>query len=105
MTQRGDGIRTHGTLLPWMRLTTPRSSRQDAPPAIDDLYPGRRVRSLTSAAYRAAIECFGTSLTLCSARRKSATEARAVNLCPEPVPQRQTGQSLTSDASRNANHA
>ena len=29
-------------LLPWMRLTTPRSSRQDAPPAIDDLYPGCR---------------------------------------------------------------
>src|SRR3984893_8226149 len=28
LTQRGDGIRTHGQLLSWMRLTTPRSSRQ-----------------------------------------------------------------------------
>jgi hypothetical protein len=27
-----------------MRLTTPRSSRQDAPAAIDDLYRGRRAR-------------------------------------------------------------
>src|SRR6516164_10107255 len=28
MTQRGGGIRTHGKLLSWMRLSTPRSSRQ-----------------------------------------------------------------------------
>src|ERR1700719_712405 len=28
LTQRGDGIRTHGQLLSWMRMTTPRSSRQ-----------------------------------------------------------------------------
>src|SRR6266849_836883 len=37
LTQRADGIRTHGKLLSWMRLTTPRSSRQGAPPATDDL--------------------------------------------------------------------
>src|SRR5215813_12196590 len=48
MTQRGDGIRTHGKLLSWMRLTTPRSSRQGPPPAIDELYPGCRVRRLVS---------------------------------------------------------
>jgi hypothetical protein len=41
--------------LSWMRLTTPRSSSQDAPPATDDLYPGRHARGPTSAAYRAAI--------------------------------------------------
>src|SRR5271154_1529111 len=35
--QRADGIRTHRQLLSWMRLTTPRSSRQVTPPAIDDL--------------------------------------------------------------------
>jgi hypothetical protein len=29
---RADGIRTHGKLLSWMRLKTPRSSRQGAPP-------------------------------------------------------------------------
>jgi hypothetical protein len=39
MTQRGDGVRTHRELLFWIRLTTPRSSRQGAPAAIDDLYP------------------------------------------------------------------
>ena len=27
LTQRGDGIRTHGQLLSWMRLTTPRAMR------------------------------------------------------------------------------
>src|SRR4029077_5829270 len=43
MTQRGNG-RTHRKLLSWVRLTTPRSSRQDAPAAIDDLYPGSRAR-------------------------------------------------------------
>src|SRR5262249_53637111 len=31
-TQRADGIRTHAKLLSWMRLTTPRSSRQGATP-------------------------------------------------------------------------
>ena len=40
LAQRTDGIRTHWKLLSWMRLTTPRSSRQDTQPAIDDLYPG-----------------------------------------------------------------
>src|SRR6202040_2222828 len=44
MTQRGDGARTHEKLLSWMRLTTPRSSRQGTLPAIDDRYPGSRVR-------------------------------------------------------------
>src|SRR6202158_1582054 len=44
MTQRGDGVRTHRKLLSWVRLTTPRSSRQDAPPATDDLDPGSRAR-------------------------------------------------------------
>jgi hypothetical protein len=44
MTQRADGVRTHEELLSWMRLTTPRSSRQDALPAIDARYPGSRAR-------------------------------------------------------------
>ena len=30
--------------MSWMRLTTPRSSRQGTPPAIDDLYFGYRAR-------------------------------------------------------------
>src|SRR5258708_30101473 len=37
LTQRADGIRTHGKLLSWMRLKTPRSSRQGLSPATDDL--------------------------------------------------------------------
>src|SRR6202051_4406037 len=37
LAQRADGIRTHGHLLSWMRLKTPRSSRQGTPPATDDL--------------------------------------------------------------------
>src|SRR5712671_1121218 len=37
MTERGDGIRTHRKLLSWVRLTTPRSSRQGALAATDDL--------------------------------------------------------------------
>src|SRR6202051_1073474 len=37
LAQRGDGNRTHRQLLSWMRLTTPRSSRQATPPAIDNL--------------------------------------------------------------------
>src|SRR5712691_3705753 len=44
LTQRADGIRTHRKLLSRMRLTTPRSSRQDATDAIDDLHPGYRTR-------------------------------------------------------------
>src|SRR5215813_10046994 len=44
MTERGDGVRTHRKLLSWVRLTTPRSSRQNDPAAIDDLYPGSRAR-------------------------------------------------------------
>jgi hypothetical protein len=55
MTQRGDGARTHGKLLSWMRLTTPRSSRQGAPAAIDDLYPGFPRPQIASAGYRATI--------------------------------------------------
>src|SRR6266851_3282879 len=39
MTQRGDGARAHEKLLSWMRLTTPRSSRQGALAATDDLQP------------------------------------------------------------------
>src|ERR1700681_3085707 len=31
LAQRGDGLRTHKQLLSWMRLTTPRSSRQGTP--------------------------------------------------------------------------
>ena len=37
MPQRSDGARAHEKLLSWMRLTTPRSSRQDALSATDDL--------------------------------------------------------------------
>ena len=57
VTQRGGGIRTHRKLLPWMRLTAPRSSRQEAPPPIDDFYPGCRARRLVSLSvcYRGAI--------------------------------------------------
>ena len=47
MTQRGDGVLTHGKLLSWVEVTTPRSSRQDDPAAIDDLYPGSRAREIT----------------------------------------------------------
>jgi hypothetical protein len=54
MTQRGDGVLTHGKLLSWVEVTTPRSSRQDDPAAIDDLYPGSRPQ-IASAGYRAAI--------------------------------------------------
>src|ERR1017187_899237 len=45
LAQRADRNRTHRQLLSWMRLTTPRSSRQNAQSAIDDRYPsypGRR---------------------------------------------------------------
>src|SRR6516165_62445 len=57
VTQRGGSIRAHRKLLSWMRLMTPRSSRQDAPAAIGDLYPARRARRLARASpdYRAAI--------------------------------------------------
>ena len=57
LAQRGHGFRTHRQLLSWMRLTTPRSSRQGTPPAIDDLYFGYRARRQppASAGYRAAI--------------------------------------------------
>ena len=41
LAQRADSIGTHGQLLSGMRLTTPRSSRQGAQPAIDDLDPDR----------------------------------------------------------------
>src|SRR4030088_2840716 len=40
LAQRTDGFRTHRQLLSWMRLTTPRSSRQGIPSAIYDLHPG-----------------------------------------------------------------
>src|SRR5882762_2292700 len=36
LTQRADRVHTHGQLLSWMRLTTPRSSRQGTRPATDD---------------------------------------------------------------------
>src|SRR5271167_4566664 len=39
VTQRGDSVHTHRKLLTWIRLTTPRSSRQGVPAASDDLYP------------------------------------------------------------------
>ena len=44
LAQRGDVFRAHRQLLSWMRLTTPRSSRQDTPPATDDPHPGYRAR-------------------------------------------------------------
>jgi integrase/recombinase XerD len=48
---------THLLLLSWMRLTTPRSSRQEAPPAIDDPCPGYRAcgQAARLTTYRAAI--------------------------------------------------
>src|ERR1700674_998115 len=42
LAQRADRNRTHRQLLSWMRLTTPRSSRQDATDAIDDRQSGYR---------------------------------------------------------------
>ena len=42
MPQRSDGASAHEKLLSWTRLTTPRSSRQGALPAIDACYPGSR---------------------------------------------------------------
>src|SRR4029077_13658889 len=42
LAQRADRNRTHGQLLSWMRLTTPRSSRQADMPAIADLSFGYR---------------------------------------------------------------
>src|ERR1700681_1830391 len=40
LTQRGDSLGCHRQLLSWMRLTTPRSSRQGASPATHNLFPG-----------------------------------------------------------------
>src|ERR1700687_1666919 len=40
LTQRGDSLGCHRQLLSWMRLLTPRSSRQGASPATNDLLPG-----------------------------------------------------------------
>ena len=56
LTQRADGIRTHGKLLSWMRLKTPRSSRQGVAPATDDLSPtdSARDRARRAAGYRAS---------------------------------------------------
>ena len=47
-----------------MRFTTPRSSRQGASSAIDDLASDYRTRgrATRAAGYRAAILCFGTKL-------------------------------------------
>src|SRR5215472_15622115 len=56
LTQRADRIRTHGKLLSWMRLKTPRSSRQSVSPATDDLSRGdsARDRARRAASYRAS---------------------------------------------------
>src|SRR5262252_3713548 len=54
LTQRADRIRTHGQLLSWMRLKTPRSTRQGATPR----YPRALtwlIRTQTSRPYRTAI--------------------------------------------------
>src|ERR1019366_2932221 len=48
LAQRADRNRTHRQLLSWMRLTTPRSSRQGIPPAIDNLSSGYRARNHAS---------------------------------------------------------
>src|SRR6266581_1045162 len=57
LAQRADSSRTHRQLLSWMRFTTPRSSRQSDPHAIDDLSSScrTRVRATRAAGYRAAI--------------------------------------------------
>jgi hypothetical protein len=47
-TKRADSIGAHRQLLSWMRLTTPRSSRQGIPPAIDNLSSGYRARNHAS---------------------------------------------------------
>src|SRR5262249_55205856 len=55
LTQRADGIRTHGKLLSWMRLKTPRSSRQGLSPATDDLpTDSARDRAPQAVGYRAS---------------------------------------------------
>src|SRR5215470_1273177 len=54
LTQQADGIRTHGKLLSQMRLKTPRSSRQGAPPRYPRS-PTWLMRTQTSPTYRAAI--------------------------------------------------
>src|SRR6516162_6830623 len=71
MTERVAGVRTRGKLLFWVRLTTPRSSRQDDPAAIDDLYPGSRARRSPQ---RAIAQRFSASARLTrwrSSRRRS----------------------------------
>src|SRR5204862_7343159 len=57
LAQRADSIDSHRQLLSWMRLTTPRFSRQDDPHAIDDLSSRycARGRATRAAGYRAAI--------------------------------------------------
>src|SRR5215471_551262 len=54
LTQRADRIRTHGNLLSWMRLKTPRSSRQGATPRYPRS-PTWLIRTQTSCPYRIAI--------------------------------------------------
>ena len=56
LAQRADRIRTHGKLLSWMRLKTPRYSRQGVSPATDDLSRGEsaRDRARRAAGYRAS---------------------------------------------------
>src|SRR5215467_15622072 len=56
LTQRADRIRTHGKLLSWMRLKTPRSSRQGVAPATDDLSStdSTRDQARRAAGYRAS---------------------------------------------------
>src|SRR4249920_2581939 len=64
MTGRGDGVRTHRKLLSWVRLTTPRSSRQDDPAAIDDLYPGFRARRSPQRAIAQRFSALAPSVTV-----------------------------------------
>jgi hypothetical protein len=60
LAQRADRIRTHWQLLSWMRLTTPRSSRQDARPAIDDRYPWSPYSQTNRPPQRAIAQRFST---------------------------------------------
>src|SRR4029077_7057867 len=74
LAQRGDDIRTHRQLLSEMRFTTPRSSRQGASSAIDDLASDYRTRRRAPrvAGYRPAMCSYGTMLPSAAFKTTSA---------------------------------
>src|SRR5260370_15950871 len=77
MTQRGDGARAHEKLLSWMRLTTPRSSRQGAPAATDDLYPDYRAPRISLRPRLSGLS--RSDLVRCRVARRTFTSGRSQN--------------------------